>query len=1619
MVDAGTSGVYYNCSGGSADNYTFEHSGNAAVTIRQTTAQLQITSNVLTATYGQKIDFTVHLVNNSGIAVDAVSIQISSGDVILGNCTLGDLSRNKCGITSDVLQVGDNTVTASWNGPADVNFAVPTPATMHQPVVKAGVGITVTSNHNPANPSQSIILTATVTGTSTPPTGSVTFVGGINEVVAECSPVIGTNRSVCDAEVGTLNPDVYHVEVSYSGDDNYEGNGTTYIQIVQFASTGVNIAPANETSTYGDSVEFTVTVPGDAEQNPTAWPTGRVTITDNNRVYSVGCDLVHIPESVDSSCVITVTGMELGQHQILASYAGDSIFPSSNDLTGHHVVIDTTTSISSSKNAANVGDSVTLTATVSSVRGTPTSSVISFREDGNEIASCNIYGGTCSVTFAYSSAFTGGLHNIVAVFLPGEASDFRTSTSGILEQQINELIATVTLTQSTETSFVGQRTNFTVSVAGSANIPTGSVRIDIKANETVVESLTCTLTNGLCSAGTSTLAAGTYSVTATYLGEETGYPSATSDAITHAVVLKGTSVSISSSKNPSLYGDTITLTSTVTSEHGIPSSGSIRFESDGNEIATCNVSGGTCSITTNALAIGSHEVIAYFIPTEGSAFEAANSPTLTQDVQALQVIAVTVTSNLNPSLVGQIVTFTVNVTGNGYLPKGPASIDVVDRGTGLLYETLDCVVVNGRCSVSTSDLEAGEYDVTAHYQGDASLGDAGYPAADSDSEAILKQVVNEPSLLVTSRESETHHTNLPTGDSLITLSVAISGNAGPITGTVSFYLDGAIEDTVFAHAQYIGTGTCTRQRLTNPVSYTANCQIKVLASVLHALNPTVRNHYVTVSYNGSTYGSVSVLRDGSGVSSVLHEIANAVADNHTVTFDKNAADAVDPTPEASDTQTANATTVLTPNSYTRAGYTFDGWASSSDGVVIYAPGTTYPFTEDTTLFAHWTANPSAPVLADHTVTFDKNAADATGATPNQTTNTPTALTLNGFTRDGYTFAGWTTNADGTGDSYLNGATYSFTADKTMFAKWTLNGAASHTVIFNPNAMVPGSTPNQSASSPTALTLNGFTRSGYTFDGWATSSLGAVVYANGATYSFDADITLFAHWTVIAAANHTVNFNGNSVDSLGSMTPQTSNSFTQLTANSFSRAGYVFDGWASTPSGALAFNNQASYSFASDTTLYARWAIDNHTVTFDGNGATSGSMSPQVSNVPTVLTVNAFSRTNFTFDGWATSAGGAVVYAPGIYGFAADITLFAKWSANYVAPAPAPYVPPTPSQTTPILAWANPASIVVGTALSATQLNATVVSPAGLSGTFSYSPALASLLAAGTYTLTVTFTPTDTTNYTVATKTVTQIVTPLGTTPVGPGTPTAATINLGDGSGTYDTTGHEAPVSISPANCTYTVTYNGSTTVPVNAGSYNVIVTATGNCTGTATRTLVIAKATPNVDWLDPADITTTTPLGSNELNATADVPGKFAYSPAAKRLLPAGTQTLNATFTPTDSANYESVNITASINVTAAILSQTLVSFFSLASSTIPADQLLIISAASITPGQQIVITGYAQPSKSAAADLKLGLARANAVKAQILKKNPKAKITVKTLGAKYQPLCAAAKNKCVVVVLK
>ncbi|MBS1799379.1 MAG: hypothetical protein JSS95_06090 [Acidobacteria bacterium] len=228
-----------------------------------------------------------------------------------------------------------------------------------------------------------------------------------------------------------------------------------------------------------------------------------------------------------------------------------------------------------------------------------------------------------------------------------------------------------------------------------------------------------------------------------------------------------------------------------------------------------------------------------------------------------------------------------------------------------------------------------------------------------------------------------------------------------------------------------------------------------------------------------------------------------------------------------------------------------------------------------------------------------------------------------------------------------------------------------------------------------------------------------------------------------------------------------------------------------------------------------------------------------------------------------------------------------------------------NKATPVITWANPASIAYGTTLSTTQLNATSSVP----GNFAYTPAAGSTPATGTSTLSALFTPTDSANYNSTTKTVSLTV---GNGSASISWPNPAAITYGTA---LSATQLNASASV-PGSFTYSPAIGTVLTAGTQTLSATFTPTDTANySTQTVSDSLVVNKATPVVTWATPSAIANGTALSSTQLNATASVPGSFVYSPAGGTVLPAGTSTLNATFTPTDTTNYATRTATVSLVV--------------------------------------------------------------------------------------------------------
>lgn len=195
---------------------------------------------------------------------------------------------------------------------------------------------------------------------------------------------------------------------------------------------------------------------------------------------------------------------------------------------------------------------------------------------------------------------------------------------------------------------------------------------------------------------------------------------------------------------------------------------------------------------------------------------------------------------------------------------------------------------------------------------------------------------------------------------------------------------------------------------------------------------------------------------------------------------------------------------------------------------------------------------------------------------------------------------------------------------------------------------------------------------YKFIGWSDGQ-NVVAYAGNTVYTCGSSKTLYAYWK-----NDYYNITYYPNGGTGNATTQTvdlSDSNVTLEDEIFSRAHYEFTGWGTNTTGGTIYSAGSTVKHLASTVttinLYAQWRNILHTVTFDGNGATSGSMNNMSGDEGDSIELPAcgFKKKGYYFCGWATSKNGSTVYRDGDdFPVAANTggettTLYAVWSRD--------------------------------------------------------------------------------------------------------------------------------------------------------------------------------------------------------------------------------------------------------------------------------------------------------------------------------------------------------------------
>lgn len=365
------------------------------------------------------------------------------------------------------------------------------------------------------------------------------------------------------------------------------------------------------------------------------------------------------------------------------------------------------------------------------------------------------------------------------------------------------------------------------------------------------------------------------------------------------------------------------------------------------------------------------------------------------------------------------------------------------------------------------------------------------------------------------------------------------------------------------------------------------------------------------------------------------------------------------------------------NGWTIDGYTFAGWTTSPDGGgTKYAPGASWTANGTLTLYAQWTPGEAG-------LTYDGNGATGGKTDPqNGVTDQKVNVRQNGFTRDGYTFVRWDTQADCRGKAVNPGDKWTLQGSSTLYACWA---GVAQTLTYHGNGATGGNTAAQSGHTGDELTTNanGFTRDGYTFVRWDTAKDGSgTAYGEGKNgvgrYTMKpAGNDLYAIWQANPASiqyRDDYGATGSTPDTTG-VTGQD----VTIAQNGFTRPGYTFTGWARDRRTDPSLQPGGRYTLTpGTTTLWAQWKADPAHLIYNSNSGSTSQTRRTDGVVDQTLTViaNPFTRSGYTFTGWNTQADGrGRAYTAGNgFRLVADAksnpvntsVLYAQWRINRVA-----------------------------------------------------------------------------------------------------------------------------------------------------------------------------------------------------------------------------------------------------------------------------------------------------------------------------------------------------------------
>jgi predicted secreted protein len=381
-------------------------------------------------------------------------------------------------------------------------------------------------------------------------------------------------------------------------------------------SASVSLGSSPNPSVRGQKVTFTSIVEPAVKGGPT--PIGTVTFRE-------GTTTLGVANLSKGKATLNTTTLGAGEHPVVAEYSGDSHYAGASSSPVTQVVAKATTelALTSSLNPAPFGSSGTLKAHVAAVApgaGTPAGTV-TFSESETVLGTVQLSGGNASLSL---KTLAPGEHAISATY-SGDAND-KASEAGPVDQVVTKASTELALTSTLNPAPFGSSATLKATVKAvtpGGGTPTGTVTF--REGETVLA--TVPLSAGTAKYALKSTSPGEHEITATYSGEA-DYE-ASSGGIVQAILVAGTELTLTSSKNPAPHGSSGTLKATVKTiaPGGGTPAGTVTFREGETVLAIIPLSSGAATYPLKALTVGEHKITATY---SGNADYGASEATIGQ-----------------------------------------------------------------------------------------------------------------------------------------------------------------------------------------------------------------------------------------------------------------------------------------------------------------------------------------------------------------------------------------------------------------------------------------------------------------------------------------------------------------------------------------------------------------------------------------------------------------------------------------------------------------------------------------------------------------------------------------------------------------------------------------------------------------------------------------------------------------------------------------------------------------------------------------------------------------------------------------------------------------------------